>query len=150
ESVELAPFGVDGEGSEPGDAGKKEEREHPRDGDPQRPFARRPDNPRPQTAPSLTPRRTTSRTPRAPGSPRGFFSVSLASVRRAGTSDLLLGFLVFFFQDVHDLAQAAVAVEEFDLLEPVEHVFGIEAVTRGGPLFFDDQSHHRVVVNGLP
>jgi hypothetical protein len=43
-----------------------------------------------------------------------------------------------------------VAVKEFDLLESVEHVLRVEPVARRGPLFLDDEPHHRVVVDGLP
>src|SRR5258708_23830331 len=51
---------------------------------------------------------------------------------------LLRGRLVFLPQDLHHFAEATVAVQELDLLEPVEHVLRIETVTRRGPLLLHD------------
>src|SRR6185295_12085166 len=62
---------------------------------------------------------------------------------------LLRRFLVFLAQDLDHLAEAAVAVEELDLLQALEDVLRIEAVPRRGPFLLDDQAHHRIVVDGL-
>src|SRR5688572_16961670 len=72
-----------------------------------------------------------------------------SGARRRRTSGILRG-LVLLAEDLGDFAEGAVAVQQLDLLEPVEHAFSVQPVAGGGALVLADQAHHRVVVDGLP